>query len=93
MRKKCLEIAFGLGPKPTHFGGALSTVDILSTLYFEVMNYDVNNPTWENRDRFFLSKGHSVMGYYVTLSKVGFITDEELLTYGQNDTFCTGTRL
>ena len=51
------------------------------------MNYDVNNPTWENRDRFFLSKGHSVMGYYVTLSKVGFITDEELLTYGQNDTF------
>ena len=38
----------------------------------------------------FLSKGHSVMGYYVTLSKVGFITDEELLTYGQNDTFLPG---
>ncbi len=90
VRKKCLEIAFGLSPKPTHFGGALSTVDILSTLYFEIMNYDVKNPTWENRDRFFLSKGHSVLGYYVTLSKAGFITNEELLTYGQNDTFLPG---
>ena len=61
VRKKCLDIAFQMSPKATHFGGALSTVDILATLYFNVMNYDVNNPTWENRDRFFLSKGHSVL--------------------------------
>ena len=90
VRKKCLEIAFGLNPKPTHFGGALSTVDILSTLYFGVMNYDIDNPTWENRDRFFLSKGHSVMGYYVILANAGFINDEELFTYGKNDTFLPG---
>jgi transketolase len=90
VRRKCLDIAFAMSPKATHFGGALSTVDILATLYFEVMNYDVNNPTWENRDRFFLSKGHSVMGYYVTLAKAGFITDKELLTYGQNETFLPG---
>ena len=90
VRKKCLDIAFGMSPKATHFGGALSSVDILSTLYFEVMNYDVNNPTWENRDRFFMSKGHSVMGYYATLAKVGFITDEELHSYGQNETFLPG---
>ena len=79
-----------MSPKATHFGGALSTVDILATLYFKVMNYNVNNPTWENRDRFFLSKGHSVLGYYVTLAKVGFITDDELLRYGQNETFLPG---
>jgi transketolase len=90
VRRKCLDIAFGMSPKATHFGGALSTVDILATLYFEVMNYDVSNPTWENRDRFFLSKGHSVMGYYATLAKAGFITDEELFTYGQNETFLPG---
>ncbi len=90
IRTKCLEIAYSLSPKPTHFGGALSTVEILSTLYFEVMKYDVNNPTWEDRDRFFLSKGHSVMGYYVTLAIAGFITDKELLTYGQNETFLPG---
>jgi len=90
VRRKCLDIAFGMSPKATHFGGALSTVDILATLYFEVMNYDVNNPTWENRDRFFLSKGHSVLGYYVTLAKVGFFTDEELYRYGQNETFLPG---
>tara|TARA_Y100001935_G_scaffold255086_1_gene266450 strand:- start:1325 stop:2167 length:843 start_codon:yes stop_codon:yes gene_type:complete len=90
VRKKCLDIAFQMSPKATHFGGALSTVDILATLYFNVMNYDVNNPTWENRDRFFLSKGHSVLGYYVTLSKVGFISEKDLLNYGQNDTFLPG---
>ena len=90
VRKKCLDIALDMSPKATHFGGALSTVDILATLYFKVMNYNVNNPTWENRDRFFLSKGHSVLGYYVTLAKVGFITDDELLRYGQNETFLPG---
>lgn len=90
LRKKCLDIAFNMSPKATHFGGALSTIDILATLYFEVMSYDVSNPTWENRDRFFLSKGHSVMGYYATLSKAGFITDDELQSYGQNETFLPG---
>ena len=90
VRRRCLNIAFRMSPKATHFGGALSTVDILATLYFEVMNYDVNDPTWENRDRFFLSKGHSVMGYYATLAKVGFITNEELYSYGQNETFLPG---
>ena len=90
VRRKCLDIAFGNSPKATHFGGALSTVDILSTLYFEIMNYDVSNPRWENRDRFFLSKGHSVMGYYAILAKAGFITNEELMTYGQNETFLPG---
>ena len=90
VRRKFLDIAFGMSPKPLHFGGGLSTVDILATLYFEVMNYDVINPTWENRDRFFMSKGHSCLGYYITLAKAGFITDEELLSYGQNETFLPG---
>ena len=90
VRRKFLDIAFGMSPKATHFGGGLSTVDILATLYFGVMNYDVNNPTWKNRDRFFLSKGHSVLGYYIILAKIGFITDEELLTYGKNGTFLPG---
>lgn len=90
VRKKCLDIAFQMSPKATHFGGALSTVDIIATLYFDIMNYDVNNPTWEKRDRFFLSKGHSVLGYYVTLAKIGFISDNDLLSYGQNETFLPG---
>lgn len=90
VRRKCLEIAYRKSPSATHFGGALSTVDILAVLYFEIMRYDVSNPTWENRDRFFISKGHSVLGYYCTLAKAGFITDEELLSYGQNETLLPG---
>ena len=86
IRKKCLDMAFASGAKATHFGGGISSVDILATLYFAVMNYDVDNPTSESRDRFILSKGHGVLGYYTTLAKVGFLTDEELSTYGQNGT-------
>jgi transketolase len=90
VRRKCLDIAFGRSPNATHLGGALSTVDILTVLYFEVMNYDVTNPTWKKRDRFFLSKGHSVLGYYCTLAKAGFINPQELLSYGQNETLFPG---
>lgn len=86
IRKKCLDMALVAGAGATHFGGGISSVDILATLYFAVMKYDVNNPKWERRDRFLLSKGHGVLGYYATLAKAGFITEEELSTYGQNET-------
>ena len=41
-----------------HPGGSLSAADIVTALYFDVMNVDPENPGWENRDRFVLSKGH-----------------------------------
>ncbi len=90
IRRKSLDLAFNAGAKASHFGGGVSSVDILATLYFAVMNYDTDNPTWESRDRFFLSKGHGVLGYYVTLAKAGFLTDEELKTFGQNGTILPG---
>ena len=90
IRKKCLDVALAAGAKATHFGGGISSVDILATLYFDIMNYDANNPTWEKRDRFILSKGHGVLGYYVTLAKAGFLTDKELFTFEQNGTILPG---
>ena len=55
--------------KGGHTGGALSSLDILVTLHYEIMRLDPKNPKWEDRDRFILSKGHSVEGYYTILAE------------------------
>ncbi len=68
--------------KSGHTGGSLSCVDILATLYFRILRYDSAHPDDPNRDRFILSKGHSVEAYYATLAEAGFLSDEELHSYG-----------
>jgi len=61
-----------------HPGGSLSCVEILVTLYFRVMRHDPNNPNWEDRDRFVLSKGHAAPTLYAILSKAGYFPREWL---------------
>ena len=63
-----------------HTGGSLSCVEILVTLYFKVMKLKRENPYWEERDRFVLSKGHAAPALYAVLSDIGFIPREELWT-------------
>ena len=69
--------------KAGHTGGSLSSVDIIVALYHGVMRLDSKNPKWEDRDRFILSKGHSVEAYYTVLANMGFFPKEELLTFLQ----------
>ncbi len=64
--------------KVGHPGGDLSAADILVTLHLGVMNIDRNDPTWPDRDRFILSKGHCSASLYATLAATG-ILDEQLL--------------
>jgi len=66
-----------------HVGGSLSETDILVSLYYKVMNIDPKNPDWPERDRFILSKGHSIDAYYCVLADLGFFDKKELLTYSQ----------
>ena len=63
-----------------HPGGSLSAVDILVTLYFKFLNVDPNNPGWEDRDRFIMSKGHACPVWYATLSKKGYFDKSHLST-------------
>lgn len=63
-----------------HPGGSLSAVEILTALYFEIMNYDLENPNWSGRDRFILSKGHAAPVLYATLAEAGFIDKSHLKT-------------
>ncbi len=67
--------------KSGHPGGALSSADILACLYFSELNIDVNNPSWDLRDRFVLSKGHSCPGLYAALAEKGFFDKSELDTF------------
>lgn len=64
-----------------HTGGSLSSVDILVALFFHTMRYSTEFSDPE-RDRFILSKGHSVEGYYAVLAEAGFFPIKELETYG-----------
>ena len=59
----------------------MSAADILAALYFHVMRIRVEEPNWEDRDRFILSKGHSSVGLYSTLALRGFVPVEELKTF------------
>ena len=65
--KNILKIAVEGGSSAAHLGGALSSVDIITSLFFSVMNYDLNNYNNEKRDRFILSKGHACLVLYSAL--------------------------
>jgi len=90
MRRNILDMALEAGAASSHFGGGLSLVEITATLYGEVMSYDPKNPLWEDRDRFILSKGHGVLGYYTALSDLGLISRDELLTFEKSESFLLG---
>ena len=81
MKKNLLEMAHGVGAGSSHIGGGLSLIDITATLYGAILKLDPNNPEWKDRDRFILSKGHGVLGYYTALFEAGFISKEELMTF------------
>jgi len=62
-----------------HLGGSLSSVEILVSLYFEIMNIKPSNPNWRGRDRFINSKGHATAVYYATLANRGYFEINNLL--------------
>lgn len=78
LRKKVVEMV--IEGKGGHIGGDMSVMDILVTLYFKVMNINPENKDDENRDRFVMSKGHSVESYYAVLAQKGFFPMEEVIS-------------
>jgi transketolase len=68
-----------------HVGGPLSAIDILISLYFEVMNINPQEPLWQERDRFVLSKGHSAIALYTALALRSYFPIEELKTFDHID--------
>lgn len=90
MRKDSLEMALEAGSNGAHLGPGYSMMEIMATLYFEVMRHDPQNPYWDERDRFILSKGHGVLGFYTALAESGYFPPEILKTFETTDSFLAG---
>jgi transketolase len=79
VRQHILDI--GATAEGTHVGGALSSADILTVLYGQVLRVRPQQPDWPERDWFILSKGHASSALYGVLAERGFIPAEECATY------------
>lgn len=88
IRKRLLDIIYK--SKHGHIGGSLSSVEIETVLYFRIMNVSPEKINDPDRDRFILSKGHSVEAYYAVLEHAGFITKELTDSYGSFNSLLAG---
>ena len=71
-----------------HSAGPLGMADIFTSLYFEIMNHDPKDPSWDERDRLILSNGHICPVRYATMAEAGYFDVKELKTLRK-----LGTRL
>ncbi|MDR1019844.1 MAG: transketolase [Synergistaceae bacterium] len=90
MRKSALDMAFSARGSASHIGAGMSIIDILAVLYGGVMKLNKSDPLWGGRDRFILSKGHGVLGYYAALAEVGYLSKKDLETFEKPGTFLAG---
>ena len=88
IRKETISMIYNA--KSGHPGGALSAIDIFTYLYFQEMNVEPSNPKKEDRDRFVLSKGHTVPGLYAVLAEKGYFLKDTLMTYRKMGTILQG---
>jgi transketolase len=87
-RKRLMEIVFKA--KAAHIGGDLSCLNVLTVLYFDVMNLNPAEPKDPARDRFIMSKGHCVEALYITLESKGFISPDVTNTLGEFGSVLSG---
>jgi transketolase len=76
--------------KPGHLGGSCSIADIVAVLYFHKMRHKPQDPTWSDRDRFLLSKGHAALAQYAALAECGYFPKAELSTLKELGTILQG---
>lgn len=62
-----------------HPGGSLSLADLITAFYFKLLKHDPKNPSWKERDRFILSKGHGVPALYAAMAMSGYFPEADLM--------------
>ena len=75
-----------------HPGGSLSEIDLMAALYSTSLRVRPDDPDWEDRDRFVLSKGHASPGMYALLAEKGFISHDDLHSYRVLGGICQGIK-
>lgn len=88
VRRDCLNMQ--IEAHSGHLGGAFSAVEIMTYLYFEIMDINPFKPYKKDRDIFIISKGHASLSYYSVLARRGFFPIEELATYRKINTRLQG---
>ena len=90
MRRNIIEMGYTAKDRGAHFGPALSSVEIIASLYFGAMHHDPLHPEMNDRDRFVQSKGHACLAYYAALVEAGYIAREQMYTFKQDGSFLSG---
>ena len=78
------------GAKAGHPGGSLSSAELFAYLYNKELRIDPENPKWNGRDRFVLSKGHTAPGLYAALANRVFFPVEDLPMLRHTDSYLQG---
>jgi transketolase len=73
------------GGERGHIGSSFSLVEIVRVLYDTVLKGNPDDPTWPDRDRFILSKGHGCLAQYVLLADLGYFSKDELVKFCRYD--------
>jgi transketolase len=93
MRLHAMDMALAAGNRGAHVSGSLSCMEIYAVLYGAILNYDIDNPLWNDRDRFIAGKEHARLAEYPARAETGFYPVDVLNTYEQNDGLLVGHQL
>lgn len=93
MRLHAMDMAFAAGKRGAHVSGSLSCIEIYAVLYGAILNYDLDDPLWEGRDRFIAGKEHARLAEYPARAEMGFYPTSVLNSYEENDGLLVGHQL
>lgn len=93
MRFHAMDMAKAAGTRGAHVSGSLSCIEIYAVLYGKILNYDLDNPLWEDRDRFIAGKEHARLAEFPARAEMGFYPVEVLNSYEENDGLLVGHQL
>lgn len=93
MRLHAMDMALAAGNRGAHVSGSLSCMEIYAVLYGAILHYDIDNPLWNDRDRFIAGKEHARLAEYPARAEMGFYSPDVLNSYEQNDGLLVGHQL
>lgn len=93
MRLHAMDMALAAGNRGAHVSGSLSCMEIYAVLYGAILNFDLDNPLWNDRDRFIAGKEHARLAEYPARAEMGFYPVDVLDSYEQNDGLLVGHQL
>lgn len=93
MRLHAMDMALAAGSRGAHVSGSLSCIEIYAVLYGTILNYDLDNPLWNDRDRFIAGKEHARLAEFPARAEMGFYPIDVLNSFEENDGLLVGHQL